>query len=51
MGWGLGKVVADQVIAVQKYTQDWGTVGWTCAAIGVVVVALGGVKMLHWVSS
>ena len=51
MGWGVQKVVGDQIIAIQKYTEDWTLLGWGGIAVGLVAFALVGVAALHKVSS
>ena len=51
MGWGVGKVVGDQVIAFQRYTEDWTMLGWGGIAVGLVIFALAGVAALNKISS
>ena len=51
MGWGVQRIVHDNVIAFQKYTDDWTMMTWGGIAVGLVVFALSGVAALHKISS
>ena len=51
MGWGVQRVVHDNVIAFQKLTDGWTMWTWGGIAAGLVVFALAGVGALHKISS